>query len=206
MHQIHHARKRVPFHRVVASALLALLLAAPTAFAQDGGASAGTYMLEGGSYTIQLERDGGDLVVVEPNKRSTYASQGNGEYHFYNPNTQTKYGIRVIDARTIEAFKPDFPDNPASRLVLMGGAADAVVESADSGRYEALAEHYTSLLESDPANAQTWVACAGVAMKRSISTVADADAYAGQMAQMLKQLMVDSSRSPCEDVIPASVW
>jgi len=186
------------------STLLACAVAAPAALAAD--VTPGTYMLEGGSYTIEIRQDGDGLVAVEPNKNSPYTRIDDDEFHFYNPNTATNYGIRYIDARTIEAFKPDVPGNVGSRLVLMGGAADAVVESADSERYAALAEQYSARIESDPANVQTWAACAGVAMKRSIATVQDADAYAQQMAQMLQQMMPAGSASPCDDVIPASVW
>ena len=39
-------------------------------------------------------------------------------------------------------------------------------------------------------------------MKRSISTVADADAYAAQMKQMLQLMMEEGSPSPCPEVIP----
>ena len=188
------------------STLLAFAAVAAPAAALAADVTPGTYMLEGGSYTIQIRQDGDGLVVVEPNKDSPYARVGDGEFHFYNPNTETNYGIRYVDAHTIEAFKPDVPGNVGSRLVLMGGAADAVVESADSERYAALAEQYSARIESDPANVQAWAACAGVAMKRSISTVEDADAYARQMAQMLQQMMPEGSGSPCSDVIPANVW
>jgi hypothetical protein len=39
-------------------------------------------------------------------------------------------------------------------------------------------------------------------MKRGISTVADADAYAAQMKQMLALMMGEGSASPCPEVIP----
>jgi len=43
-------------------------------------------------------------------------------------------------------------------------------------------------------------------MKRSIATVAEGDAYAAQMAGMLKQMMSEGAGTPCEDAIPSSVW
>lgn len=180
--------------------LLAALLAAPAALAAD--VTPGTYMLEGGSYMIEVQADGDGLVVVEPNKNSPYTRIDDDEFHFWNDNTQTNYGIRYLDDRTIEAFKPDQPDNVASRLVLVGGSgADAVVENDDSARWEALAEEYAARLESDPDNIQAWAACAGVAMKRSVSTQADADAYAAQMGGMLQQMMPAGSGSPCPEVM-----
>lgn len=186
------------------STLFAVVVMPTAAWAAD--VTPGIYMLEGGSYTVEIRQDGDGLIVVEPNKPSPYTRVDDDEFHFYNPNTETNYGIRYLDPRTIEAFKPDVPGNVGSRLVLMGGAADAVVESDDSGRYEELAQQYSARIESDPANVQAWAACAGVAMQRSISTVEDADAYARQMAQMLQQMMPPGSPSPCSDVIPEGVW
>ena len=194
LNRFHPARSRA------VAALLACLVAAPAAFAAD--ITPGTYMLEGGSYMIEVRAEGDGIVVVEPNKQSPYARVDDDEFHFYNPNTSTSYGIRYLDDRTIEAFKPDVPGNVGSRLVLVGGGgADAVVENDDSARWEALAQQYMARIESDPDNVHAWTACAGVAMKRSISTVADADAYAGQMAAMLQQIMPAGSGSPCAEVM-----
>lgn len=188
---------------VAAAAGLLCLAGATAAMAQQAGSATGTYMVEGGSYMIELRQDGETLVVVEPNKESPYARQADGSYAFYNPNTDTTYGIRILDANTIEAFKPDFPDNPATRLVRMGGAVASGGEDAapaDADRYGALAEHYAGLIESDPANVQSWTACAAVAMKRSTSNPSESDAYAAQMAGMLQQM--DAAASPCPEVIP----
>lgn len=188
---------------LAAAAGLLCLAGATAAMAQQGGSATGTYMVQGGSYMIELRQDGDTLVVVEPNKESSYARQADGSYAFYNPGTDTTYGIRILDANTIEAFKPDYPDNPATRLVRMGGAAAAGDDPApaDADRYGALAEHYAGLIEGDPANAQSWSACAAVAMKRSVSNPSEADAYAAQMADMLQQM--DAAASPCPDVIPS---
>ena len=200
MHSKHpHTGRRAARVSVLAT-LLAAILAAPAALAAD--VTPGTYMLEGGSYSIEIQPDGDGLVVVEPNKESPYTRVDDDEFHFYNPNTDTNYGIRYLDERTIEAFKPDQPDNVGSRLVLMSrSGSDAIVENDDSARWEALAEEYAARIESDPVNVQAWAACAGVAMKRSVSTAADADAYAQQMAQMLQQMMPEGSPSPCGEVM-----
>jgi hypothetical protein len=186
-----------------AAAGLLCLAGATGALAQQAGSASGTYMVEGGSYTIELRQDGDTLVVVESNKESPYARQADGSYTFYNENTDTTYGIRVLDANTIEAFKPDYPDNPGTRLVRMGGAAAGAggdAAPADADRYGALAEHYAGLIQSDPDNVQSWTACAAVAMKRSTSNPSESDAYAAQMAGMLQQM--DAAASPCPDVIP----
>lgn len=190
---------------VAAATGLLCLAGAGGALAQASGSASGTYMVEGGSYTIELRQEGDTLVVVEPNKESPYSRQADGSYAFYNENTDTTYGIRVLDANTIEAFKPDFPDNPATRLVRTGGAvadggdAQGAAE-ADADRYGALAEHYAGMIGTDPANAQSWSACAAVAMKRSTSNPAESGAYAAQMAAMLRQM--DAAGSPCPEVIP----
>ena len=186
------------------STCLALLVTFPAAvLAAD--VTPGTYMLEGGSYMIEIQPSSDGLVVHEPNKDSPYTRFDEDEFHFWNDNTQTNYGLRYLDDRTIEAFKPDVPGNVGSRLVLVGGGT-GIVESDDSERWEQLAQDYSARIESDPANVQAWAACAGVAMKRSVSTVEDADDYARQMAQMLQQMMPAGSPSPCAEVMPDNVW
>ena len=195
-------RRRATPRTVLATFALAMLVSAT---AQAATITPGTYMLEGGSYTITIETDGDGLLVREPNKDSPYTRFDEDEFHFWNDNTQTNYGLRYLDDRTIEAFKPDVPGNVGSRLVLVGGGT-GIVESDDSERWEQLAQDYSARIESDPANVQAWAACAGVAMKRSVSTVEDADAYARQMAQMLQQMMPAGSPSPCAEVMPDNVW
>jgi hypothetical protein len=185
--------------------VLLFVLLAPLAHAQSDASATGTYMVEGGSYIVELRQDGDTLVVVEPNKQSPYARQADGSYTFYNPNTETNYGIRILDANTIEAFKPDHPESEPTRLVRIGGGSVAsddgdAVGSADTDRYEAMAEHYQQLAQDDPANIQAWTACSAVALKRSASNPAEADAYATQMAGMLQQM--DVATSPCPDAMP----
>ena len=195
-------RRRATPRTVLATFALAMLVSAT---AQAATITPGTYMLDGGSYTITIETDGDGLLVREPNKDSPYSRFDEDEFHFWNDNTQTNYGLRYLDDRTIEAFKPDVPGNVGSRLALVGGGT-GIVESDDSERWEQLAQDYSARIESDPANVQAWAACAGVAMKRSVSTVEDADAYARQMAQMLQQMMPAGSPSPCAEVMPDNVW
>lgn len=194
--------RRAGMRAMLATFALAMLASATV---QAATITPGTYMLEGGSYTITIEADGDGLLVREPNKDSPYTRFDEDEFHFWNDNTQTNYGLRYLDDRTIEAFKPDVPGNVGSRLVLVGSGS-GIVESDDSARWEQLAQDYSARIESDPANVQAWAACAGVAMKRSVSTVEDADAYARQMAQMLQQMMPAGSPSPCAEVMPDTVW
>ena len=194
--------RRASTRAMLATFAVAMLASATV---QAATITPGTYMLEGGSYTITIETDGDGLLVREPNKDSPYTRFDEDEFHFWNDNTQTNYGLRYLDDRTIEAFKPDVPGNVGSRLVLVGGGT-GIVESDDSERWEQLAQDYSARIESDPANVQAWAACAGVAMKRSVSTVEDADDYARQMAQMLQQMMPAGSPSQCAEVMPDNVW
>ena len=168
---------------------------AAAAWAEPGG----TYVIDGGGYSIDVKMDGETLVVVEPNKTSPYEKQPDGSYQFTNPNNGITYGIRVIDDRTIEAFKPG-TDNPPTRLTLLGSSVGGTSEDvAENEKWEQLAQHYSELAQADPSD-QANVACAGVAMKRSVSSQADADAYAAQMEEMLKQILVDASANPCPEV------
>ncbi|HVI58057.1 MAG TPA: hypothetical protein VM619_04175 [Luteimonas sp.] len=180
--------------------------AAPTPVAPSptDGFTAGTYMLDGGSYVIEVQRDGDGLLVVEPNKRSPYAWQGGRDFHFHNPNTDTTYGIRVVDARTIEAFKPFQAGNVPSRLVLVGAATGTAQETLGDPAFEAIAEKYAAMIEQDPANTQAWAACAGAALKYGNATREDADAYARQVIAMLR--LMDTQATPCEDALPSRLW
>ena len=156
--------------RTVLAAFLSAFTALPNAvLAAD--VAPGSYMLEGGSCMIDIRTSGNGIEIVEPNKVSPYARFNDDEFHLYSPNTATKYGIRYIDDRTSLAFKPDVPGNAGSRLVLVGDTGAApVAENGDSARWDALAQQYAALIESDPDNVQSGSACAGVAIKDAVST------------------------------------
>jgi len=190
--------------RTAACLLVACAFIAPSAFAQDGRATNGTYMLDDGSYTITVAMDGANLVVDEPGgKQSVYTPTGGGVYAYHNDNTGSDFTLTVVDARTLDAARVG--NAAPSRLTLVGGGNPVASEApADASKWEELANKYSELSQSDPANTQSWVACAAVAMKRSVSTQSEADAYASQMAGMLKQM--DAASTPCEDVIPSSLW
>jgi hypothetical protein len=204
--------KRLRAWRTFTLGALALISLSTAAAAQK--VSDGTYILEGGSYSIEVVQDGDNLVVVEPNKRSPYTRQADGSFHFYNPNTDTVYGIRVIDNQTIEAFKPFQGGNVPTRLVRLGGTPSQEAPSQESASEPetagndagAIADRYQKLAQTDPDHVQAWTACAAAAKKRELATNEEADAYAAQMAEVLKLILVDPSRSPCEDAIPASTW
>src|SRR5688572_19656307 len=98
------------------------LLTAAACFCFGALASAGTngtYVMDGGAYSINVEFVPDGLQIVEPNKTSLYTPTGAGVYEFTNPTNGTRYGLRVIDDSTIEAFKPG-TSNPATVLKLSG--------------------------------------------------------------------------------------
>lgn len=171
--------------------------------ASGGGAfTAGTYMMDGGGYTMELSVDGNALVVREPayNKTTVYQGQGNG---IYSATTNVgRFSLRAIDGQTVEVWKEG---NTPSRMNLVSSSGSPSAGGGDDNSL-AIAEHYRSLSQSDPANAQAWTACSAAALKRGVATGAEADAYGRQMASMLRQIIVDDSGSPCRDAIPDSLW
>lgn len=163
----------------------------------------GQYQMGGGAYSITVEVAGADLVVVEPNKRSVYTRQPDGTYHFRNPTNNILYGLRSAGQGALEAYKPDNANATPTRLERVNTTvSDSAAEPNE--QYVALAEKYQAMVQSDPANTQSWIACSGVALKRAYSAKAEADQYARSMVQMLKQM--DARATPCADVIPPSMF
>ncbi len=66
--------------------------------------------MDGGAYSINVEFVSDGLQIVEPNKTSMYTPTARGVYEFTNPTNGIRYGLRVIDDSTIEAFKPGSSD------------------------------------------------------------------------------------------------
>ncbi|MNF59525.1 hypothetical protein D3C84_411180 [compost metagenome] len=164
---------------------------------------AGTYVIEDGSYSMEVEQDGDDLVVVDSNKRSIYKRQSDDSYQFHNPNTGSTFSLRFLDERTVEADRVPSAGMPSilKRVEMQAAAQASTVNEA----YAAIAQHYQGMAQSDPANAQAWTMCSAVAFKRSLSDGKDFSRYARQMAETLKLLAVDSA-NPCSDAIPDSFW
>jgi len=90
-------------------------------------------------------------------------------------------------------------------LQRVGGAARAQVKATNDDM-NAIAERYKQKAQDDPNNVQVWSACALAAHKRAVSPGPAADLYGMQMAQVLKEMMTDSSVTPCEDAIPGALW
>jgi hypothetical protein len=166
----------------------------------------GTYVMDGGAYSINVEFVPDGLQIVEPNKTSLYTPTAAGVYEFTNPTNGIRYGLRVIDDSTIEAFKPGSSD---AATVLKRSGSNLIEVDEDSPTYEkysAIADKYMSLSQSDPDNVHVWAACGAAALAFVHMSEADALQTAGQSAMLLKQIIVDGSSTPCADAIPASVW
>lgn len=164
----------------------------------------GVYAVEDGSYSIDVRREGNDLIVAEPNRESRYRAHSDGVWHFYNSNLDIVFGLRVIDGRTLEAFRP-YQTLAPTALHRVGGSTATQLATVNA-QTNALADHYKQKAKDDPDNVQVWSACALAAHKRSISPGPVADLYGMQMAQVLKEIMVDASATPCADAIPAELW
>ena len=106
---------------------------------QGQSLGAGTYVLEGGSYSIQVSEQDGRLIVTEPNKTSTYTRASDGSYQFTNPNNGVTYALRVVDDHTLQAFKPGGAGAPTT-LVRLGGPPSGEPAPAD-----AQSEHWSEL-------------------------------------------------------------
>lgn len=190
-----------------------VVAAVPAAWAQDDLISNGTYEVDGGGYQITVRREGTNVVVLEPNKRSVYERQPDGTWHFRNEVNGILYGLRRVDAATIEAFKPDQPNAPPTRLSRQGGAPAVMstevppsVAAENPASVGEVAKAYQQRAAADPDNAQTWTACAAAAHKRFTANAGEADAFGAQMASLLKLIIVDASRTPCPDAISQTVW
>lgn len=181
-------------------AVLAAILWVSAAWAGNDG----TYVLEGGSYSIDVKFGPGTLTVVEPNKTSVYRQQGSSnDYAFTNPTNNITYGLRVVDASTLQAYKPGTNSPPSTLRLRAPGPMSSV---AASGSAEQIAERYAELSESDPANAQTWAQCAAAAMVRAMLPADQANAAVMQSAMLLKMITVNKASSPCPDAIPEALW
>lgn len=168
-------------------------------------ATNGTYSIQNGYYSIDARFEENKLVIVEPNKTSTYLKNSSGDYIFTNPTNNITYGMRVLDDKTLEAFKPGVPN---STTVLTLQSASAKASSEDKGnQMKALADKYFKLAESDSNNVHTWANCASVALAYSSLSLEKAKEMELQAATLIKlsQSPVANS-SPCSEVISNKTW
>ncbi|BAN45737.1 hypothetical protein [Metapseudomonas resinovorans] len=163
---------------------------------------AGTYVIEGGSYSMTVEQEGNALVVVDGNKRSRYEPQGDGSYRYYNPVSGSTFSLRFDDHGRVEADR--VPSEGTPSILARVDAPIAADAATDNQAHLAIAQRYSELAQNDPDNAQAWTMCAAVAFKRSQSDGEDFSRYARQMADNLK--LMDANGNPCSDAIPDVYW
>lgn len=186
---------------VPALAVVTMLLLTPS---PGRAQTSGTYVLQGSSYSLSVRFGPGGLTVIEPNKESLYTMVGPNEYHFRNPANGILYGLRVLDAESIQAFKPGTDVPPTTlKLASPAAAAEGIVESDE---LMAVAEKYRDLSVRDPVNVQAWVTCSAAALTRATLDADDADSFIREAVPRLRALLVNESRNPCEDAIPAHFW
>lgn len=183
-------------------ALIALASARLAGADSAAGGTSGRYMTND-SYFLDVTFFGTGVTTVEPNKTTTFRKQNATEYLYTDPNKKI-FGIRVIDGKTLQAFRVDIKQ-PPTKLTLMPAyhESDDAAPTGDE-KFNAIAQKYLALAQSDPDDAQAWSACGAVAMQRSLLSVEDADVYAVQAARMLR--MMDAAQSPCAEVISAKNW
>ena len=208
--------------RVLFGGLLAF--AASAALAQK--IPAGTYSMPDSGYSIVVQPRGNDLLVNEAGTNRTYTGQGDGSYRYTSQITGSTYELRFRDRGSVTALKLGSGSAP-TLLIRNGGWApeeaqppaatvasptpDRVPPAAPPGApapspYLAVAERYQALALSDKKDVQSWAFCSAAALKRSMATKQDADAYAREAAERLASISVDPSRNPCPDAIPNELW
>lgn len=181
-----------------AALAVALVLAAGQASAVSG-----TFVLQDGSYSITVEEEGGNLVVVEPNKRSVYTPDGSGRYQFHNENTGSNFYLQVIDDDTLEAGR--VPQSGAPSILKRVDTAAAMAAFEENDELTTIAQGYAERAQSDPDNAQAWSFCAAVAFKRAMGEGAESAQFAQQTAEVLQSIM-EGTGNPCPDAIPSQYW
>lgn len=187
--------------------LLALLfLCVPVLTFGQTKLKAGAYTTSDGTYTINVLYNAktNTVIVVEPNKTSEYTSAGGGEYGFTNPKNGIEYRLAIVDATTLEAFKPGGRDS-STKLYYSGGA-DEGASSEDFDKYQKVAEKYLEKMKSDPDDAQLWAFCAFAANARSTMNAAGFESLAKKAIKQVVSIMEDKTSSPCTDAMPAELW
>jgi hypothetical protein len=183
-----------------------LLLCVPVLTFGQTKLKEGTYTTSDGSYSINVRYDAktNTIVVVEPNKTSEYTSAGDGEYSFTNPKNEIEYRLAIVDATTLEAFKPGGRDS--STKLYHSGGVDEAVSSEDFKKYQEVAEKYLEKMKSDSDDAQLWAFCAASANARSTMNAEGFESYAKKAIKQVATIMEDKTSSPCTDAMPADLW
>lgn len=157
------------------------------------------------SVSVQVTFEGDSVTTTEHGRTTSYTRDGENE--FIHTTAENKvFGIRVVDAKTLQAFRRDI-QLPPTKLTLLPARSEGDTTPVDrsiADKYDALAKKYFELAQTDPANTLSWVSCAAAATQRSLLSEEDADAHAVSAARTLK--MLKAAQSPCTDVITVKNW
>ena len=201
--------------------LTAALLVGGSSGAWAQKVPAGTYAMPDSGYAIVVQPQGNDLLVNEAGTNRVYRGQGDGSYRYRSDITGSTYELRFRDRGSVTALKLGSGAAP-TLLIRQGGWAPeepaaspndvpappvaATAANPPASPYLAIAERYQALALSDKKDVQSWAFCSAAALKRSMSTQAEADAYGREAAERLASISVDPTRNPCPDAIPDALW
>ena len=164
----------------------------------------GTYTTSDGLYSITIEFKKDSIRLVEPNKVSIYSSVGNNIYKFVNPKNGVDYRIEVLDSKTFASYKNI---RPAERTIISLNEGINDTEMSDSAEhFLKLAEKYLDKSAKDPDNLQLWTFCSSAASMRAVLNKKGFEETISKHIKALKEIMIDRSKCPCEDVIPIELW
>lgn len=210
------------------AAAMSLVVVASAATAQS--IPAGTYAMPDTGYSIIVKPKGEDLSVIEAGQERTYVKVGPGTYEYRSNITNATYQLLYRDRASVAALKKDSGSAP-TLLVRNGGPApepaaapaaapmqtvdpsfsapatsDNAPASNAASPHLKVAERYQALTLTDKKDVQTWAFCSAAALKRSMASKDEADAYGREAAERLSSISVDPARNPCPDAIPNDLW
>lgn len=185
-------------------AYIIILLICVSAFAKAQiGLTSGQYITDDGYYTVTINFNKDHLILIEPNLTSLYKKVDGNIYSYVHARNNVDYRIEVIDAATIQTFKPSVNN---SRYTLKLTKTSEVASTAQFKQYYALAEQYKAKMQTDKKDAQLWSFCSAAAMARSTMNDEGFADYATKVASSIKQIIINKTKCPCEDAIPLAIW
>ena len=164
--------------------------------------TSGKYTTEDGYYTVTINFADKELTLIEPNRTSVYHRLTGNEIQFIHPTNKIDYRMEVMDASTVQTFKP----GSTNRYTLKLSSKDMTTTNEHYNTYFALAEKYKAKMQTDKKDAQLWSFCSASAWARATMNDDGFKDYAKKAALSIKQIIIDKSKCPCEDAIPATIW
>ncbi len=174
-------------------------------------------------YSISITPQGEDLSVNEAGKDRLYVKTGPDSYQYRSDITGSIYELRYRDRGSVSALKlgssgaptllfrqggpaPEEPKPGPGAPVAERPAPAPAPRAPPASPYLAVAEKYQALALTDKKDVQSWAFCSAAALKRSMATKDEADAYGREAAERLASISVDPDKNPCPDAIPVDLW